>query len=618
MSAGMNTDMNTDMSVWTKQYPNAPLHDPAGTWFVNRKRELNLLWDWANKIPTKGSRSITGLRRTGKSTMMAKIYNRLYFEQERVMPIYITFASYLHRKEPITAQQFAEEFVAGAARSYLAFKYKRPELQKKKFEFAYLESLAEELSDTVVSEWYRRYQLILEKSRIPSHSVVQWGVDFLQGYAEEQPMLVMIDEFQVLTEVMYPEDNRIMDITDSFQRASESWDAPLLVSGSSISMLKGQALGGLLSGRFQPLPMGPLELGHAAKMVSEFGKVNGIPVTEEFVREMAKTTQGYPYSIESIMRSDSEGVAQFPDINAIEQVVSFELSNRAGALGQHYEEEYGKYVSELNGDNITRKILYWITNQDALKLQLHPKRVAAAINEDILVVQDSLEKLCRLDIIQRITGKVYMGPTDPLMKLYLNYWHYINVDDLSHDEATEALQRRYNAVQGELNRQTGHFTEIIVGGVMKAFDARVIGGQPYLSLDEDVTLSRFGTIHRRKGVIENGVIHEIDVIGEYRRYGLSADEEIDRNSNQIYGAWMVSVRYRNNRMGVKDVRQFMRDVEAVQKEKGYGEIVRWYFSKTGFTEDAKALLRREGIYHSDLAQFNQLAEMFDLLQLQTG
>jgi len=28
--------------------------------------------------------------------------------------------------------------------------------------------------------------------------------------------------------------------------------------------------------------------------------------------------------------------------------------------------------------------------------------------------------------------------------------------------------------------------------------------------------------------------------------------------------------------GVADVRAFMRDVEAVQEEKGYGAIVRWY------------------------------------------
>ncbi|MEM7538451.1 MAG: hypothetical protein AAF639_40160 [Chloroflexota bacterium] len=35
------------------------------------------------------------------------------------------------------------------------------------------------------------------------------------------------------------------------------------------------------------------------------------------------------------------------------------MTDLQGALREHYDEEYGKYVNELNGDNITRQILYW-------------------------------------------------------------------------------------------------------------------------------------------------------------------------------------------------------------------------------------------------------------------
>ncbi|MEM7538450.1 MAG: ATP-binding protein [Chloroflexota bacterium] len=289
------------MNIWNKQYPNAPLHDPAGDWFVNRKDQLNLLWNWACKIPTKGSRSITGLRRTGKSTIMAKLYNRLYFEQERVMPIYITFADYLHKKEPITAKQFAEEFVAGAVRSYLVFKYKRPEFQDAHVDYFTPQKLAEELSDEITLDWFAHHKLILERSRIPSHSVVQWAVNFLAGHArrKETPMLVMIDEFQVLTEVMYPEDNRIMDITDSFQRAAESWDAPLLVSSSSVSMLREEALGGLLSGRFWRTHVGPLDLEHAAKMVFRLGTIQAFRSQKTLQRTLWIPHRAIPFRLKA-------------------------------------------------------------------------------------------------------------------------------------------------------------------------------------------------------------------------------------------------------------------------------------------------------------------------------
>jgi len=602
------------MSVWRKQYPNAPLREPSGDWFVNRTWELDTLWAWASSIPNKGSCSITGLRRTGKSSIMAKIYNRLYFEQEKIVPIYISFGEYLHTRKPITAQQFAQAFMAGAVRSYLAFTYDRPGLQDNKLKYSDLEDLATELSDEVTLDWFRRQKRSFADSSIPSHSVVQWSVDFLGAHASaEHPMLIMIDEFQVLTQVLYPEDGRVMDITDSFQYASENWEAPLLVSGSSISMLQGEALGGLLSGRFSPYHIGPLEGQHAIKMITYLGEARDIPVTEELAEEIVKTTQGFPYSIESIMLSRSPDVARFPDVDAVADVVNFELSHHTGTLGRHYEEEYGKYVTELNGDDLTRKILYWITNQKELALHIHPRRVAKEINAEVLDVQKSLEKLYRLDIIQLVTGAVYTGPTDPLMRLYLNYSHYLNIENLSPDDAAKELERKLNQQQGEMNRQTGHFTEIIVGGAVRAFDHRTVDGTAYFGIAGDVHLPRCRQIRRREGTITAGKAHEVDLIGEYRLYNLP--EDVDHGSNAIFGAWVVSVRYRGKRMGVADVRKFIRDVEVVQAEREYGEIVRWYFSKSGFTKDAKALLQSEKIYHSDLEQFNLLGEIFDLLPL---
>jgi len=617
------------MSVWRKQYPNAPLREPAGAWFVNRKRELNILWEWAISIPTKGSRSITGLRRTGKSSIMAKIYNRLYFEQKKIIPIYISFGEYLHKREPITAQQFAQAFMAGAVRSYLAFTYERSELQDNKLKYSDLEDLAAELTDEVTLEWFRRQKRSFESSPIPSHSVVQWTVDFLGGHAsDEHPMLIMIDEFQILTQVLYPEDGRVMDITDSFQYASERWDAPLLVSGSSISMLREEALGGLLSGRFWRTHIRPLEEEHAAEMVMQIGADTNIPVTEELAETIVNITGGYPYSIESIFFSASSDRIRFPDIDAVGKVVEFELTDPGGTLREHYDQEYGKYVTELNGDKLTRKILYWITSQKGPEFDITAPMIARTMGLDTMEVQQSLNVLHRLDIIQRRVAMVYTVPRDPLMRLYLNAFHSLDLEDLEpddleqdgvalsqngHEENIRRLRRKLREQQGEFNRKAGHFTEIIVAGVVRAFDDRVVDGDIYFGIPGDLQLLRCEKILRRHGTVQAGSIHEIDVMGRYRIYGQT--EYLDYDDSRRYGVWMVSVRYRSKRTGVADVRQFIRNVEAVQQEKGYGAVMRWFFSKSGFTREAKALLLSEGIYHSDLDQFNRLAKLFDLMLL---
>ncbi len=567
------------MNEWRKQYPNPPLREPSRGWFVNRKRQLDFLWKWASNIPeprSKGSHAITGLRRTGKSSLMAKLYNRLFFEQEKVVPIYISFAQYLPEPKPIDAQKFAREFVTGAIRSYLAFTYKQPQWQSEQPNYSELEEIVSEISDKVTQKWLSDDKRALKDSVVPSHNLVQWCINFLDAHAhrQKQPLVIMIDEFQVLTEVLYPEDGRVMNITGSFQRASESWEAPLLVSGSSVSMLQGQALGGLLSGRFSPTHVGALESVHAVEMVFHLGQHTGIPVTNELAEAIVEATQGYPYAIERLMFSKSPDVERFPDVAALSAVVEFELLNHDGALGRHYAEEYGKYVTELNGDEITRKILYWIT---------------------------------------------YTDPSDPLLRIYLNAFHNLKVDDLSagllaSDDAVRKIRRQLRELQGEINRKTGHFTEIIVAGVIRSFDHRTVDGETYFSTAGEVILSRCRDILRREGVVKRDKTHEIGIMAEYDIWHLPEDTDYD--SNAIYGAWMVSVRYRDKRMGVREVQAFMNDVAVVQSEKGYGEVVRWYFSKSGFTEEAKALLRTEGIYFSDLAQFNQLADIFSLMQLE--
>jgi len=113
---------------------------------------------------------------------------------------------------------------------------------------------------------------------------------------------------------------------------------------------------------------------------------------------------------------------------------------------------------------------------------------------------------------------------------------------------------------------------------------------------------------RREGVVKRGRVHEIDLIGLYNLYN-------DREDNGAYGAWMVSVRYRQQKMGKKQVEQFVQDSEIMQREKGYGEVKLWYFSSSGFTAEAQGYLLKRGIYASSLMQFNELADLFDVLNL---
>lgn len=81
-----------------------PLEDLVGTLFIDRQVELEMYWRWANSVPSGplNSYALVGRRRTGKTALLVKLFNRLFHEQTRVTLVFITFAQYLQRQEPIS------------------------------------------------------------------------------------------------------------------------------------------------------------------------------------------------------------------------------------------------------------------------------------------------------------------------------------------------------------------------------------------------------------------------------------------------------------------------------------------------------------------------------------
>ncbi|MBV7335147.1 hypothetical protein KFU94_44295 [Chloroflexi bacterium TSY] len=595
-----------------------PLEESASEWFVNRKEELDRYWKWATRFPNriKGSEALIGLRRTGKTAILHKLFNRLFYEQNRMMPIYISFARYVNRPEPIGAYEFAKEYFTGFIRSYLAFRYRQPDLLNNNIQYEQLRDFSEKIKDELALEWFRVYELELSSTQnTRAHSIMQWVINFPKGYAwnHDIPMVIIIDEFQVLTSVYNPDSKRMRNLTDSFQEASETKWAPLLVSGSSVSMMVDDALGGMLSGRFHPLHLEPLSQEHALDMIVRLGGYNGVEMTEEFALEIWELTEGYPYPIECIMNSRSAAATAFPDGDALEEVLLYELTQTRGALWSHYHKEYGKYISQINGDQIARKVLLWIIK--------HPKRrifadaIAADLNLQEQKVRESLEQLQAADIIHSTGWYSYEEPADPMLRRYIEYQHKREVEQLAPELAIEDLVGEVRRIRGETSHKIGQMAESILAGVMRSFDDRDVDGETYFGQPGTIRLPKMATIEQRTGVIKQGEISEIDVIGEpklVRLKGTVADEPIDPDSDSV---WLVSVRYRQQKMGEQAVTQFLKHAETVQAEKGYTTVTRWYFSKSGFTEEATALLQAEGVYFSNLEQFNTLANQFDFLGL---
>ena len=142
--------------------------------------------------------------------------------------------------------------------------------------------------------------------------------------------------------------------------------------------------------------------------------------------------------------------------------------------------------------------------------------------------------------------------------------------------------------------------------IMTRFAGQTVEGNHFNAANK-VHLPHFDTIERRGGTVESGIKIELDVIGEYRL----ADED-------AHGAWIVEVKYTEERIGVDTVRHFINNSKTFHAKTSYPTVTHWYFSKSGFTKDAIKLLTAENILYNDWQKFRLLARQLGYLGLPLG
>ncbi|MBV7329332.1 hypothetical protein KFU94_13995 [Chloroflexi bacterium TSY] len=340
-----------------------PLEDLTGDLFVDRHDELEMFWKWATDIPkfSLHSFALIGRRRTGKTAILIKLFNRLFYEQKKVLPVFISFAQFLHRQEPLSSYEFAEHYFSGYIRSYFAFRYREPMFLRQRYRFNELRQFAHQVSDEYALNLFKRYDSAADRP-IP-FGLVDWVINFPSGEAavNDMPTAMIVDEFQVLTNVYDPRQDIHHDLTDSFQHAVETRWAPMLLSGSAVSLFVSQALGGMLQGRFRYHYLKPILREYTHDLTFRLGDDSGISVTEELAEAIWQLTDGNPHSVQSLMNSTSPAQRNLPDIDALEEVVTYELSNPNGQLWQHYSHEFEKFSHQLNEGKTTRHLMLWVT-----------------------------------------------------------------------------------------------------------------------------------------------------------------------------------------------------------------------------------------------------------------
>jgi DNA-binding Lrp family transcriptional regulator len=572
--------------------------------FTNRKEELEFLWRLADQATRRAASSycIIARKGMGKTALMQEFYRQLFTQQKKIVPFYVSFAE--DRAKPgvvqLTLQKFISKLFLTFAFQYGAFKGEKfsapPEfpgsLPKQKEFFS-------TCGDAYLEKQFLEHLEMLETGAV--EAAFDHAIQFPSYITSlrREPGVVMIDEFQVLTEIYDERIQKFRDITEWFQKPAEARWCPMVVSGSAVSLVVETTMGGLLARRFGPYYLDPFAPPHSLEYAYKLSRMNQVKLSEEAAAEIHRLTGGNPYYIWSLFYSLGLKDNDLSTRERVQELYFFETTEREGKIRQFWDLHFNAFSDKINGDRIGLQVLYQLA---VAKKEIRAQEIADALEVEPERVRRTLKNLESADLIERQSGAIYHNITDPILAAYIEREYQTEIAGKSLQFFVKSHRQSLRRQIGAAARILGEAAELKTRSVLSSFAGQEVNAAAIFNLESgNMRLPKFSKVEHRTGLVIKGEMIEFDLLAE--------GEE----------TWLVEVRYRKTPVRAADVEKFLKKLS---KLKGWSRPAKlpkgkrlWFFSRSGFDEQAAARLRELNVLHSDVLGFNALCRTLNIGEL---
>jgi predicted transcriptional regulator len=564
--------------------------------FTNREKELKKFWNLAMKAKRKNGSSFALIARkgVGKTAVLMRLYNDLFTKQDEVVPFFLTFAPYKEPSEKLTVTIFNEYYFTTVIKQYIAFRLRRPEMVEDSIDLDILSDLVMKNGLEELEKWFISYQRLHNDSLEAVRRMVAQMTFYLM---HKQAGLLMIDEFQLLTQVWDEVLGMSRDTTGVFQRPAEAKWCPMLVSGSAVSLTEQTVLTSVLARRFRLDYLEPFEQNHTVEYVSKLAHINHLNCSDEVMSTIQTLTGGNPFYIKCLLDSDCLEDNNLSTPEKLLKVYEDEISQKKGSLRDFWDTHFSVYGDKLNGEDTVAKAMYFLSLHPGKDIGTH--EIAEAIGENTVKTRKILQNLYDADLVERNSLWRYVGITDPVLADYIKRVYKEQIERQSSEEYQKFLEEEYWKKLGSLNRRIGELAELYLMMLMEKFNHQFVDAKKVFGIDEGkVKLPLFnGKIEKRSGKIIEGHPIEFDLIAR------SEQEN-----------WFVEVKYWKKPVGKDEVEKFLKKLEEIDLEESK-TLVAWFFSRNGFQKEALERLQASKIRHSDTEGFNEIADAVGCVKL---
>lgn len=565
--------------------------------FTGRKKELSFLLKWIEGIKKEISMStaILSRRKTGKTTLLQRLYNLTFEQNDGVIPFY-----YEVKEEPVWMLEFCQDFFLTFLYQYVAFKARKPEYIGEHGPLTKAKEIVKKEGYAYLIDWIESVESFIREQRISLLWDTVRDAPRMIAHQQQECIVQMIDEFQYLNSHIY-RDNKAIYLAKNFaggyMSTAEYKNAPLLISGSWIGWLR-DMLHSLLPSRFKQYELENMPEEETIEMIYKYAHIFEIPVAEEIVYAMAQVCEGNPFYVSSLFQSHYIE-KDFTTQDGLLQTLTYETLDEHGGIRSVWLEYISKIFDKVNQQHAKNIVLYLSQHRDrqVSRQELIDKLGLTAMPE--VDLENKLRALVKSDVINQGSSLFfYQGVQD---NIFDKVFRGIYADDIQAFDAGvitneykalyEKARDDYRKLLGRFNQTKGLLAEFAIINQLRlhAYQKQELFTSITSNLPKDFQFVEYEHVWSYKTARADKRDIWIDIFARAPSTG----------SEQAYSL-IGEVKNRTTKLfSAAEAAEFVQKAQTLQEREQIEKAVLFVFSRKGFTKDALAYFQKHGIAWSD-------------------
>jgi len=561
---------------------------------VGREKEFRIIDKWLSLIPNRMSKSkvIVARRKSGKTVFVQRIFNKLWSEPNLgVIPFYFDIA-----ENQAWYPNFAIAYYRRFASQYISFIQREEELVNEPMTLEEIKKYGLANSN---KQLVRDVDSLLKDKEMGLHdSMWETASSAPHRFAAvlKTRFLVILDEFQNITQYIYPDQHYktspIESLAGSFHSLSESKIAPMLVTGSYVGWLLQVIAKYLEAGRLKHFYMSPYLTEDAGlQAVYKYAEFGEEAITNETALMINQLCMADPFFISCVIENQYED-KDLTTADGVINTVNYEISDRSSEMSETWNEYLQLTLDKVNEKYAKSMLLHLSKHADRYWT---PKDLKEELGIDLSIdqIKKRLVQLSEGDLIDRGVSDIdFRGLQDGTLNLILRNRFEKEIDGFAPDlkdvfqKQIKTLTSENRKLRGLLNNLSGKLAEYQLATAFRsrkrfalsAFFANVIDttGLNIINVKERVIIQR-----------EDGKGMELDVVAE-------------SNCGRVV---LVEVKKTKTKMGLAILEDFQEKIEVYGQLFADKKILPAFLSLGGFTEEARVFCQAQGIGMASKIEF---------------